>query len=88
MANASQRLENLGKLSKKELTQRAKKFAKQFCVTDGKDFKLKDFDPGEDGGLGPEDKPVAKQTLEMGVQALANMQDILYAQDKDRKSVV
>lgn len=82
MKNGMRRLENLNQLSKKELTQRAKKFAKQFCVTDGKDFKLKDFDPGEDGGLGPEDKPLAKQALEMGVQALANMQDILYAQDK------
>ena len=68
--------------SKKELIHRAKKFAKQFCITDGKDFKLKDFDPGEDAGLGPEDKPLAKQALELGVEALATMQEILYAQDK------
>jgi len=82
MKSSQERLENLGKVSKKELIQRAKKFSKKFCVTDGKDFKLKDFDPGEDGDLGPEDKPFAKQTLQMGVQALATMQDMLYAQDR------
>lgn len=75
-------LEDLTKLSKKELVQRAKKFAKQFCVDDGKDFRLKDFDPSFDGNLGPEDKPYAKQVLQLGVDALATMQDILYAQDK------
>jgi PPK2 family polyphosphate:nucleotide phosphotransferase len=69
-------------MSKKELIQRAKKFSKKFCITDGKDFKLKDYDAGEDGDLGPEDKPFAKQTLQMGVQALAHMQDMLYAQDR------
>jgi len=82
MKSSQERLENLNKISKKELIQRAKKFSKKFCVTDGKDFKLKDFDPGEDGDLGPEDKPFAKQTLQMGVQALATMQDMLYAQDR------
>src|SRR5689334_12887042 len=82
MKSVAQRIENLNKISKKELIERAKKFAKKFAVTDGKDFKLKDYDPKEDGGLGPEDKPFAKQTLEMGVKALATMQDVLYAQDR------
>jgi len=82
MKSTSQRIENLNKLSKKDLIEKAKKFAKKFCVTDGKDFKLKDYDPEDDGGLGPEDKPFAKQTLEMGVKALAAMQDVLYAQDR------
>lgn len=75
-------LADLSKLSRKERIQRAKKFSKNFCVDDGKNFKLKDFDPGEDGGLGQEDKPMAKETLQLGVEALATMQDILYAQDK------
>ena len=57
-------------ISKKELIQRAKKFSKKFCITDGKDFKLKDYDPGEDGGTGKEDKPTAKQTLQLGVMHL------------------
>ena len=76
------RIEKFTQLSKKEVVQRAKKFAKKFCISDGKDFKLKDCDPTEDGGLGQEDKPLAKQALQLGVQALATMQDILYAQDK------
>jgi len=75
-------LADLTTLSKKERIQRAKKFAKNFCVTDGGDFKLKDYDPGEDGNLGPEDKPFAKQALQLGVGALATMQDMLYAQDR------
>jgi len=77
-----ERMEELAGLSKKELIKRAKKFAKNFCITDGENFKLKDFDPGEDGDLGPEDKPLAKETLQLGVHALAAMQDILYAQDR------
>ncbi len=70
------------KLNKKELIQRAKKFSKNFCVSDGKKFRLKDYDPSDDGGLGPEDKPLIKQVLQLGINALATMQDILYAQDR------
>ena len=75
-------LENLSSLSKKELIKQAKKFSKKYCVGDGKTFKLKDYDskPGLD--LGAEDKPLIKQTLQLGVDALAAMQDILYAQDR------
>src|SRR6478735_5911398 len=73
---------DINKISKKELIQRAKKFSKRFCVSNGKNFKLKDYDPSDDGNLGQEDKPLAKQALQLGVQALAAMQDILYAQDR------
>jgi PPK2 family polyphosphate:nucleotide phosphotransferase len=82
MKSVSRRLENLGQLSKKDRVQRAKKFSKKFRVDDGKDFKLKDYDPDDDGALGAEDKPLAKQALQLGVEALATMQDILYAQDR------
>jgi len=82
MKSKEERIEELNEMSKKELIHRAKKFSKNFCISDGKGFKLKDCDPGEDGGLGKEGKPLAKQALQMGVQALATMQDILYAQDK------
>lgn len=78
----SDRLSDIHELSRKELIQRAKEFSKQFRVKDGKDFRLKDYDPEEDAGLGPEDKPLAKQTLQMGVDALSAMQEVLYAQDK------
>ncbi len=70
------------RISKKEVIERAKKFSEKFRVTDGKKFKLKDHDPGEDGDLGPEDKPRANEALQLGVKALAAMQDTLYAQDR------
>ncbi len=77
-----ERLSDIPELSKKELVQRAKDFSKQFRVKDGSEFRLKDFDPKEDGGLGDEDKPLAKQTLQMGVEALSALQEVLYAYDK------
>ena len=81
-SNISERLSDIHELSRKELIQRAKEFSKQFRIKDGKDFRLKDFDPAADAGLGPEDKPLAKKTLQLGVDALATMQEVLYAQDK------
>jgi PPK2 family polyphosphate:nucleotide phosphotransferase len=81
-SKVSDRLSDIQVLSKKELIGRAKDFSKQFRIKDGKDFRLKDFDPSEDAGLGPEDKPLAKQTLQMGVEALSALQEVLYAQDK------
>jgi len=73
---------DLSSLSKKELVQRAKKFSKQYCVGDGDGFKLKDFETKASFNLGEEGKPLVNQTLQMGVDALAAMQDVLYAQDK------
>ncbi|HCL83348.1 MAG TPA: hypothetical protein DIC22_05195 [Chitinophagaceae bacterium] len=81
-SNVSERLSDIHELSRKELIQRAKEFSKQFRIQDGKDFRLKDFNPAEDAGLGPEDKPLAKKTLQLGVDALATLQEVLYAQDK------
>jgi PPK2 family polyphosphate:nucleotide phosphotransferase len=65
-----------------ELIQGARKLAKPFRVTDGKDFRLKDINPGDTLGYGSEDKPRAKKALAMGVEALATLQDMLYAQDR------
>ena len=75
-------LENLSSLSKKELIKQAKKFSKKYCVGDGRSFILKDYDSEPSLDLGAEDKPLIKQTLQLGVDALAAMQDILYAQDR------
>jgi PPK2 family polyphosphate:nucleotide phosphotransferase len=74
--------EEISKLGKKELKERAGKFARQFCVGDGEKFQLKKYRTDPDIDLGPEDKPLMVQTLELGVEALAAMQDKLYAQDK------
>lgn len=76
------RIEEVSLLSKKDLIKRAKKFAQQFCVSDGDEFRLKDYDPSEDGGIGPDDKEAARELLQQGIEALAAMQDTLYAQDR------
>jgi len=60
----------------------ARKFSKPYRVTDGSKFRLKDFDPEDTHGLKSEDKPRAKEALETGIDALAQLQDMLYAQDR------
>ncbi len=72
----------LTSLGKKELIERAKKFSKQFCVTDRDKFHLKDYDTESTIDIDPEDKPLINRTLQLGIKALATMQDMLYAQDK------
>lgn len=71
--------DSLKKLNKKELLERARKFSEQYCVGDGKDFKLKDWSTLDSL---EEKKSSVKKILKMGVKALAAMQDTLYAQDK------
>jgi PPK2 family polyphosphate:nucleotide phosphotransferase len=66
----------------KQLIKKARQIAKPFRITDGAKFRLKDFDPGDTLKLSSEDKPRAKEALAMGVQALAELQDKLYAQDR------
>jgi PPK2 family polyphosphate:nucleotide phosphotransferase len=66
----------------KKVVQAARRFTKAYRVTDGKKFRLKDVDPSDTGDLSSEDKPRAKEALQNGVEALATLQDILYAQDK------
>lgn len=76
------KLEDLTTLSKKDLIKQARKFSDKYCVGDGKKFRLKDYDTEPKLNLGREDKPLVKQTLQLGVDALATMQEVLYAQDK------
>ena len=66
----------------KDIVERARSFAKPFRVTDGSDFRLKDVDPGDTLGIGSEDRSRAKEALATGVEALAQLQDMLYAQDR------
>jgi PPK2 family polyphosphate:nucleotide phosphotransferase len=66
----------IGKLIKK-----AGALAKPFKVTDGDGFRLKDLDPADTLDFGSEDKPRSKEVLALGVEALAQLQDMLYAQD-------
>ena len=67
----------------KEIIKAASELARPFRVSKGKNFRLKDVDP--DNTLGftkEEDKHTAKEALVMGVTALSELQDKLYAQDK------
>jgi PPK2 family polyphosphate:nucleotide phosphotransferase len=66
----------------KELHKRALEFADPFRVDKGKKFRLKDVDPNDTLGYKTADKPRAKEGLALGVEALAELQDKLYAQDK------
>lgn len=69
-------------MKKKEFIKRARKFAKPFCVADGKEFRLKHVDPADTLGLKSEDKPKAQEALKNGIEVLAELQDKLYAQDR------
>jgi PPK2 family polyphosphate:nucleotide phosphotransferase len=69
-------------MKRKDLIKRAHKFAAPFRITNGGKFRLKDVDPGDTLRLGSEDKPRAKEILAGGVEMLAKLQDMLYAQDR------
>ncbi|TMI64666.1 MAG: polyphosphate kinase 2 family protein [Bacteroidetes bacterium] len=77
-----EKLSELPSMSRKERIERSRKFSGQYCVGDGTNFRLKDYNTEPSFELGKEDKPLVKETLQMGVEALAALQDILYAQDK------
>jgi PPK2 family polyphosphate:nucleotide phosphotransferase len=66
----------------KRLIEKAREIAKPFRINQGKDFRLKHANPGETLGLKGEDERRAKEALTMGIEALAELQDKLYAQDK------
>src|SRR5512140_918159 len=70
------------KTKMKEIVRRCREVTKPFAVAKGKSFRLKDVDPGDTLEFTDEDKPRAKETLAAGVEALAELQDKLYAQDK------
>ena len=65
-----------------KVIKKARKFAKPFRITRGEEFRMKDVDPGYTLSFKSEAKPRAKEALAIGVEALADLQDKLYAQDK------
>jgi PPK2 family polyphosphate:nucleotide phosphotransferase len=69
-------------MKKSEIIERSQKFVAPYCVTNGKKFRLKDVDPDDTGETTSEDKPRAKELLGKGVEVLAELQDVLYAQDQ------
>lgn len=76
------RITAITELSRKEFIARAKKLSKQYRVTSDKKFKLKDYPTHADTNWGKEGKSFEQQALQLDIQALAGMQDKLYAQDK------
>ncbi|HEY2341903.1 MAG TPA: polyphosphate kinase 2 family protein [Chthoniobacteraceae bacterium] len=58
------------------------RLSKPYRITNGKKFRLDDVDPGDTGNLESKDKPRAKEALQNGVEALAELQDVLYAQSR------
>src|SRR6184192_171500 len=67
----------------KEIIKTASELAKPFRISKGENFRLKDVHPDDTLDFTKEaDKPRAKEALAMGVTALAELQDKLYAQDK------
>jgi PPK2 family polyphosphate:nucleotide phosphotransferase len=69
-------------LSLKQVIKFAHGLDDAYCVTSGRGFGLKDYDPGDTGKLGKEDKPRAKEALRLGIEQLAALQHMLYAQDR------
>ncbi|MDM0068108.1 polyphosphate kinase 2 family protein [Variovorax sp. J31P207] len=67
-------------MPRKEILKETRRLTEPFIVTNGKRFRLKDFDPSDTRGL--IDKGEAAQLLERGVRWLAEEQDMLYAQDR------
>jgi PPK2 family polyphosphate:nucleotide phosphotransferase len=58
----------------------AGEFAKPFQITDGKQFRLKEIDPGDTGRL--KSKEQAREALAQGIVHLSELQEKLYAQDR------
>jgi PPK2 family polyphosphate:nucleotide phosphotransferase len=65
-----------------EIIKRARKLAAPYRISDGAKFRLDDHDPDDTGPLGRDDKGRAAEALRTGVEALTELQERLYAQDR------
>jgi PPK2 family polyphosphate:nucleotide phosphotransferase len=66
----------------KKVVEAARKLSRPYRVADGKKFRLKDVDPDDTQNFKSGDKSKAKALLQTGVETLAELQDMLYAQDR------
>ena len=66
----------------KSIEEKCRKLTKPFRVADGKQFRLKSIDPDDTLWLKREDKSRVAEALEEGIQALAEFQDRLYADNR------
>jgi PPK2 family polyphosphate:nucleotide phosphotransferase len=65
-----------------EFVKEARKRARPYRVSDGKGFRLKHCDPADTGELSESDRPRIEALHTRGVQALSELQSMLYAQDR------
>jgi PPK2 family polyphosphate:nucleotide phosphotransferase len=63
----------------RKLLKEAGRISSLYCITDGKKFRLKDFDPADTNGI--KSKKAAQDMLEAIAPMVAEMQEKLYAQD-------
>ncbi|HEX8801753.1 MAG TPA: PPK2 family polyphosphate kinase, partial [Terriglobales bacterium] len=68
-------------MPRKHILDRIQMYTQPFCITKGRDFQLKNFDPGDTCGL-KQEKGRASELLRQGTEWLAQEQDVLYAQDR------
>ena len=66
----------------KSIVKSARKVSEPYCITGEKRFRLKQIDPEDTGVFTNEDKDDAREALKTGVEALTELQDMLYAQDR------
>ena len=69
-------------MNSRKTIKKAHRLTSHFRITDGKKFRLKEVDPGNTLRFTSEAKPRARKALARGIEALAELQDKLYAQDK------
>jgi PPK2 family polyphosphate:nucleotide phosphotransferase len=65
-----------------EVIRRARRLSQPFRVTRGTSFRMRDIDPRDTLHFTAQDKPRAREALQVGIEALADMQSRLYAQDR------
>jgi PPK2 family polyphosphate:nucleotide phosphotransferase len=64
----------------KKLLKETAEIAEPFRIGKGKNFRLKDYDPADTGGM--KDQAKAQKMLEQGVHLLSHFQEKLYAQNR------
>ena len=65
-----------------KVVRQARKLSEPFRITDGSGFRLEDIDPRDTLDFDADDKRKARKALATGVDALATLQDVLYAEDR------
>jgi PPK2 family polyphosphate:nucleotide phosphotransferase len=65
-----------------EIAKRARALSRPYRVAEGRRFRLKHFDPADTGPFDRSDRQRAEEALETGIDALRELQERLYAQDR------